>query len=546
MKRKIESCPTCAAPVEFRLSTALVTVCEYCHTVVARSDKVLEDLGKVADLVDTGSPLERGMTGQFENHPFEVVGLVQYQHPAGGVWTEWYLRFPNDKVKWLAEAQGRWTILSRKRLPDKFKLPEFESLQPGDEVAITDRVRFVVAEVGVAKASSAAGDIPWSFKPHSEHRFADLQGSDSLAATIEYDESVPQLFLGRDVELAELHLSGKGWSGSPPDTAKSTALQLSCPQCAGPLQLVAPDQSERVCCPNCHAMLSCDQGNLKFLTSLKVKVISPVIPLGTVGKLQGVEYTVIGFMGRYAVWQERKYPWTEYLLYNVKNGFRWLVHNKGHWSFVEPVSVAETRRFSSNRATYRSKSFSLYDKGTAYVSYVAGEFYWRVSIDERVETEDYISPPQMLSFETSHRGPAETDVTDAASAASNAMSAKRASKNRASAELNVSLGTYVSVEEIEQAFKIKNLQRAFGVGTIQPSPRRGDVWFIWIVFSGLIFLLDKLFRSMSKSYGDFYFFASIVGLAIPPVLVFLASRAFEMKRWEDSDYSPYVTEGDDE
>ena len=76
MKRRIANCPACAAPIEFQLSTALVTVCEFCRSVVARADTRLEDHGKVADLVETDSPIKRGTTGKFEKKRFEVVGRV--------------------------------------------------------------------------------------------------------------------------------------------------------------------------------------------------------------------------------------------------------------------------------------------------------------------------------------------------------------------------------------------------------------------------------------------------------------------------------------
>ena len=63
--RKIEApCPSCGAPVEFKVSSSLVTVCEFCHSLVARGDRKLEDLGKVAALVETNSPLELGATGR--------------------------------------------------------------------------------------------------------------------------------------------------------------------------------------------------------------------------------------------------------------------------------------------------------------------------------------------------------------------------------------------------------------------------------------------------------------------------------------------------
>src|SRR5687767_8484910 len=123
MKKRVVACPACAAPVEFKLSTSLVTVCDFCRSVVARADKKVEDHGKVADLVETNSPIHRGLSGKYNKKRFEVVGRVQYQHPAGGVWNEWYLRFPGDKVGWLAEAQGKFYLMFERRFADEAELP---------------------------------------------------------------------------------------------------------------------------------------------------------------------------------------------------------------------------------------------------------------------------------------------------------------------------------------------------------------------------------------------------------------------------------------
>ena len=62
MKKRLVACPACAAPVEFQLSTSLVTVCDFCRSIVARADKKVADHGKVADLVEhQGTPQMRDM-----------------------------------------------------------------------------------------------------------------------------------------------------------------------------------------------------------------------------------------------------------------------------------------------------------------------------------------------------------------------------------------------------------------------------------------------------------------------------------------------------
>ncbi len=523
MKRRVANCPACGGHVEFQLSTALVTVCEFCRSVVARADKSVEDHGKVADLVETGSRLSRGDSGTFEKKHFDVVGRVQYQHPAGGVWDEWYLQFPSDRVKWLAEAQGKLYMTVEKKLNPETPLPRFDGLNVGASVALPGGKSLVVTEKGIATTRSAEGDIPWDFRPNAEHRFVDLVGDSGEFATIEYGTESPRFFLGREIFLKELGVPQSDDNASFVTSANTAALQLNCPHCAGALALTVPDQTQRICCPNCHSLLDCQQGKLEYLETLKMKAGEKILlPLGAVGKLFGNEYTVIGFMERFAVYLGKKYPWAEYLLYGPEVGFRWLVCNKGHWSFVEPVTTSaspENTAISLNGVHYR-----LYDRGIAYVRYVAGEFYWRVTAGEQVETADYIAPPYMLSFERTSTLQGQ--------------------------ELNVSRGTYLDVDTLEAAFNQQNLPRPWGIGTIQPLPSRVDVW---LICGGLIAVLVVLYSILAKGptgpEGDgqnFHFVVALVAIIAWPVAMQFVRHACEVNRWSESDYSPYAKGDSDE
>ena len=80
---KVGDCPSCRAPVEFRPGAGQVKICEYCQTVVFRGEVNLESLGKVAQLVDTESPLKLGIGGRYSGTPFTVAGRVQKSNPTG-------------------------------------------------------------------------------------------------------------------------------------------------------------------------------------------------------------------------------------------------------------------------------------------------------------------------------------------------------------------------------------------------------------------------------------------------------------------------------
>ncbi|MEJ7605177.1 MAG: hypothetical protein WKF37_02675, partial [Bryobacteraceae bacterium] len=58
----------------------------------------------------------------------------------------------------------------------------------------------------------------------------------------------------------------------------------------------------------------------------------PVIPLGTRGNLQGTRYEAIGFQMRGIEVDGIQYLWSEYLLFNPYQGYRYLTEYQGHWN----------------------------------------------------------------------------------------------------------------------------------------------------------------------------------------------------------------------
>ncbi|MBI3866007.1 MAG: DUF4178 domain-containing protein [Planctomycetia bacterium] len=529
MKGKQAACPACAGPVRFQVSSSLVTVCTYCHSVVARGDKRLEDLGKVADLVATESPLKVGLHGQYEGKRFTLVGRSQYRHAAGGVWDEWYAAFPGNRWGWLAEAQGRFYLTFARKPSQETPLPPFGGLEIEHRLALGTKGEFTVAEVGTATALSAEGEIPYRFVPNETLNYADLYGPDSSFATLDYSDDEPRLYLGREVSLDEIGISTAA-RGDDAEPAKISAIQVACPQCGGQLTLVAPDKSERVTCPSCMSLLDANQGKLKYLQTLSQSEHHPLIPLGTSGALQGVEYTVIGFMARSVTIEGTEYFWTEYLLYQARKGFRWLINSDKHWSFAKPISAGSVKT-SGKTARCDGRTFKIFQRALATVRHVLGEFYWKVEIGEEVAATDYIAPPESLSVEIT-RPPAGDDATAGQPAAR---------------EVNYSLATYMPHAEIEQAFGVKGLPRPFGVAPNQPSPVDKRIFLWWLVFGLLLALLDTVFSTGIREGVDQGMFAvCLAAVSVLPLGAALYAWGFEKSRWAESQFNPYATYESDE
>jgi len=379
--KKQAACPGCGAPVTFNVSSSKVVICESCGAIVARTDLKIEEIGKIAAIADSTSPLKIGLEGKFNGKSFTLTGRVQYRHQAGGVWDEWYAALSNGKWGWLAEAQGRFYMTFEQKAPKL--LPEFERLQLGEAITAS----LTVGEKGIATAIAAEGEIPYAFKAGEAYKYADLSSPDGAVANIDYSASpFPLFYFGRVVTLDELGIDSiKHGPGRAPSGVSSQ--KVSCPNCGGALELAAPDQAQRVVCQYCKAMLDVNQGNLKYMETLK-PLREPYIPIGSLGEWQGEVMTNIGFMVRSTVVEGETYYWEEYLLYNPQVGYRWLVLDEDAWKFVTPVEPGQVKD-SGNSASYKGSSYSQTQHSTGRVEYVLGEFYWKVSVGETVVMQDF-------------------------------------------------------------------------------------------------------------------------------------------------------------
>ncbi|HEY2094226.1 MAG TPA: DUF4178 domain-containing protein [Thermoanaerobaculia bacterium] len=431
----VANCPSCGGQIEFKIGSSAAVICDHCRTVVARTDRGLEDLGKVAALVDTGSPLRRDLPGKIRGAGYRLVGRTQMRHPMGGVWDEWYAAFDSGQWGWIAEAQGKYYVTVKE---PRAGLPPYNVLQVGGRYD-----GLTVTEVGSATVIAGEGEIPWRVEPNSTYQYADLSGANNRFATIDYSEEPPLFFDGEETTLEGL---GINVDLEQARVTRVKVVKLACSQCGGPLNLVAPEQAERIVCPNCGAMHDVGEGNLRYLETLSNRGPQPLIPLGKAGKIGDERYIVAGMMQR-SVTFDQKYYWTEYLLFAThQKSFAWLVEDGGHWSFVKPASAGAVQDpepgGAAPRIEFSGKTYAIFQDSVATVESVVGEFYWKVTAGETARAVDYIAPPEGLTKEFS-------DTAE-------------------SHEVNYSHALYMTPEEVEAAFEVTGLPRPTTLGTLQP------------------------------------------------------------------------------
>jgi hypothetical protein len=211
MSQPSANCPQCGAPVQFRWAGSVQTTCEFCHSILVRTDVDLSKVGVVASLPADASPLQIGSEGVFENKPFVVVGRIIYEYELGG-WNEWHIVFSDSTSGWLADAQLEYDV-SVARPPQK-PLPASQEMYRGQTCDFEGR-HYETTSLTTAHYKGVQGELPFQYWDKQDVVFADLRSNDGHFATIDYTENPPLLFLGRAAGFDELRLKNlrefEGW-----------------------------------------------------------------------------------------------------------------------------------------------------------------------------------------------------------------------------------------------------------------------------------------------------------------------------------------------
>lgn len=242
---------------------------------------------------------------------------------------------------------------------------------------------------------------------------------------------------------------------------------LNCPNCGGAVQLRGFAHTLSAVCPQCLSVLDVSGPLLTILQTAQAKqLVQPLIPLGTRGKLGETVYELIGFQVREVRSDDGSFSWSEYLLFNPYQGFRYLSEYNGHWNFIRPLSDLPEPTMVRNRGgvRYQGRNYALYDQSSAVTTYVLGEFPWQARVGETVQVSDLISPPYMLSSEETGN------------------------------ETTWSLGEYYTGQQIWQAFKLPGSPRpAVGVFANQPEVKAGNAFSAWKTWFRLMLVWTAIF-----------------------------------------------------
>ena len=393
---KSANCPSCGAPVSFRSAVSVYAVCEFCRSTLLRSGDDLQNLGRMADLLEDATLIQVGTEGNYRGIHFAVLGRIQLKH-ASGIWNEWYILFDDGRSGWLSEASGEFVVSAMVPVTDP--LPAFEDLTPEMPVSIAGR-SFTVTDLQTARCVSGQGELPFKVGAGYDVNTADLRSSDRFV-TLDYSEAPPLVFVGQPTAFDALKLTNLreprelAAGGAPTVQARA----FNCPHCASPLTIHSA-AIESVACDSCGSIIGIENENMQLLARAAQGLrVPPWLPLGSKGTLHDIAWEVIGYLRRQTTSEGIDYCWDEYLLFNAEQGFAWLTEYQGHWNYARTLSNPPGVSRGALKFKRGQDEFKLFSSGEARIIYVVGEFYWRVSVDESCVLEDYICPPLMLSRE---------------------------------------------------------------------------------------------------------------------------------------------------
>jgi hypothetical protein len=170
------------------------------------------------------------------------------------------------------------------------------------------------------------------------------------------------------------------------------------------------------------------------------------------------------------------YTWREYILYNFEKGYVTLSEFDGHWNYV--VGDNFFKNLDSlgvnnwDFIEYEGNEYQLYNKYTAVVTALIGEFDWN-ALDEEISVSEFIAPPYMIFKESSNTGSIITKFY---------------------------VGEYLATKEIATAFNIpeSNFPVTKGIGANQPS-KQYDRWSALLRVTPLL-ILALLLIQLAISY----------------------------------------------
>jgi hypothetical protein len=210
MSQPVSNCPNCGAKIVFQWSSSVQTVCQYCKSILVRTDVDLQKVGKVADLPPDTSPIQLNTEGIYNKKAFVVAGRIVYEYDQGG-WNEWHVVMNDGTDAWLSDAQNEYAVSFASNAPN---LPPANQLRLGQSFTWNNQP-YTLSVITPAHYRGVEGELPFQYWDKTDVTFADFRTQTGKFATLDYSDPQAALYLGEFVNFDELKLknlrSFEGW-----------------------------------------------------------------------------------------------------------------------------------------------------------------------------------------------------------------------------------------------------------------------------------------------------------------------------------------------
>lgn len=251
-----------------------------------------------------------------------------------------------------------------------------------------------------AQLVAAEGELPQMPETGVNFQLVELRDDQGKVLSVDFSGKAPFYTLGAPVALDSLQMQGLRTAAA---AKKEQGRHFNCPHCAAAIS-VQFDSTKSLSCPSCGVLVDLSQGiGQQLQYAEQRRKIRPQIPLGSTGQLDGLEWQVVGFQRRSGLElgeedASESFEWDEYLLYNRKAGFSFLVDSSDGWSSARVVSGVPKMTKSGSMATYLRLQYRQESAYLAQTLYTEGEFYWPVKQGQKTSNVDYVNRAKLSSL----------------------------------------------------------------------------------------------------------------------------------------------------
>src|ERR1700722_17374769 len=156
MTQPVSNCPNCGAKIVFQWSSSVQTVCQYCKSILVRTDVDLKKVGQVADLPPDSSPIQLRTEGIYRNKAFVVMGPILYEYDQCGR-NGGHIKMNYGTNALLSDAQNEYAISFASNTTG---LPTATQVKVGQQYSWNNQ-RYTLTVVTPAHYRGVEGELPF-------------------------------------------------------------------------------------------------------------------------------------------------------------------------------------------------------------------------------------------------------------------------------------------------------------------------------------------------------------------------------------------------